>query len=210
MAPFVVPQSNDTTFEIFAKRDVVLQTLLERCESASTGGNAKSINSWISKYSFSNETIQDSSQIIAVSSADKEIHSEPPGGSQKKSNMPTSISENNAEIISNTTFQPVVPPLQGLIPRKQPYPSDNYQTEIQRTTRLPEICKRKVNLSNQSANSTKKRGKIDKKSQNYEELVQNRKSSGQISEMKKSPMPNSSIQPASGPETIDLLHSDSD
>lgn len=72
--PFVAPRTNDdTTFEEYTKRDGILQALLERCEGTSTD-SGKQINSWISKYSFSKETIQDAedadSKKIAPSGAE--------------------------------------------------------------------------------------------------------------------------------------------
>lgn len=71
LTPFVAPTSNNQSLEKFAKRDVVLQTLLSRSEGTARKTATQSTNTWISKYAFSKETVQAADELEATAKPNK-------------------------------------------------------------------------------------------------------------------------------------------
>lgn len=207
IAPYVTPANTDDAFNKLVKRDVVLETLLSRFERTSTESGKKAINSWIAKYSFSQETIQDAemdeakkaaARAAATAASVKKPVASPRIKSPKKS--PTKASS----IIETGAEQQQAASSIGRIPKKRSS-SDGVQKE---------------NFSNQSSST-----KETKKSNLKEELAspakrlpgakhaagQKRKSPQESPAKNKCSKLDLSSKPAASQEreVIDLLH-DSD
>lgn len=196
LTPFVAPKSNDCDFERYANRDVVLTTLLSRFERSSTVNSKQKTNSWISKYSFSKETIQDAEDETTVAS--KTTTNSPK--KKKQTSLPTRSSPRKP-----TTGSPKKEKDSIVEPDSAPSPSPG---------RIPrKTDKSKENRPSQPAESDKKSIVKQEHCQTTNESAagQKRKSPQEPSGKNKSSKPNSGItEPINAPETIDLLDSDTD
>ena len=157
MTPFVAPTSNNQSLERFAKRDLVLQTLLSRSEGTARKSATQTTNSWISKYAFSKETVQAADELEAKAQPNKVKSSSPKKKkesdaaatkhatrtSSRKSDAPRKgaslIEENGRDkvtpaIISDSTGRQDASPTQGRIPRKTETPGSSRQIANNRET----------------------------------------------------------------------------
>ena len=210
LTPFVAPRRNDDMFEQFSRRDVVLRALLERCEGSSTA-SGKQINSWISKYSFSKETIQDAEDAdakrIALSTAEtaspkkKNLTTLPLRTSPRKASASSPKTNDSAQKKDNSTTQSRTSPCLGKIPRKKL--SSNQVMDGMKENRLNlSSAKNKLVVNQEQITDKMATGSVEKKRKSPDCLLGKKKSS--------KPNSNSKPMPTQGVETIDLLDSDSD
>lgn len=185
LAPYVAPTSDDHSFDKFAKRDEVLEALLERCERSSGDNSKTTINSWISKYYFSKEAIKDAEVDEAKTSPTKKKHCASPMKSPRKSSpKKTTTPKEKVESIAGDR-----------IPKKR-LSSGGEQKENQ-PKRSPAVagCAEKSNV----------------KEEKGEAAGQKRKSPQQNTVRAKTCKPNTPIKtPSKDPEVIDLIDSDED
>lgn len=208
LTPFVAPKGNDQ-FEEVAERDVVLHSLLSRCEGSSTANSKQTTNTWISKYAFSKETVLD-----AEAKKDKTTKSKAEASPKKKKQvtLPTRSSPRKTAVSSNKKANMHSVPeeetkKETATPSSQPTasPSIGRKSSSSQQGVTPELVRLKENSVNHTAASF---------TSSPEEQIcspiksgQKRKSPQQPPETNKSPK---STQTSKIPETIDLLDSDSD
>lgn len=213
IAPYVAPTNTGDSFNKLAKRDVVLETLLSRCEGSSNESGKKTINSWIAKYSFSKETIKDAED-EEVKNTDRKPITSPkkkkaaaspsrvsPRKSPKKSNAAASTSDNVDE---RSPSQPAASVILGRIPQKRPSSAQKENLSNQSSSAAGN-CTKNSHVKVEQIRSPKTQLSTDEKVASGRK----RKSPQESSEKKKSPKLNT---PSANkePETIDLLDSDED
>jgi hypothetical protein len=210
LTPYVAPTSNDHSFDKFAKRDGVLETLLERCERSLGDSSKTTINSWISKYSFSKETIKDAEAEEATKVSSQSEKTSPKKKNQTKLS-PRKASPKKPTDGSTTKVNNNEKEVEGSISGGQIaitlVSSDEEQKENQSKQSPAAVGSAKKPNVKEEQNVSAKRV-IDEEGAAAGEK---RKSPQQSSRRTKSCKPNTPVKtPSKEPETIDLLDSDED
>jgi hypothetical protein len=110
LTPFTAPKSSNEALQRFTKRDVVLQTLLSRCEGTSAKVK-QTINSWVSKYDFSKETVEaaeadDAEEARNKAAAQKAKVSSPKKKKQVEAKQPSRASPRKSRASSPKKVKP--------------------------------------------------------------------------------------------------------